>query len=175
MASDMTKQVEEFCEKHGVHIYATLLRHGRHFPDDKEERDVYLIVIKRDNSIHTWEFEFGQSLVNSGQKLATNIRRRLNNSCFPTHSDREYLCRELGVSPDRLTPKGDVRPVAPTAYDILACIEKGGPKSFDEFCANFGYDDDSIRAHATWEKWLTEALECERMFGDCMDELREIC
>lgn len=34
----------------------------------------------------------------------------------------------------------------PTAYDVLACVQKYPLGSFEEFCNDFGYDSDSIRA-----------------------------
>jgi hypothetical protein len=34
----------------------------------------------------------------------------------------------------------------PTAYDLLTCIQKSDPGTFDEFCSEFGYDTDSRKA-----------------------------
>ncbi|MCK5601558.1 hypothetical protein KAR91_06815 [Candidatus Pacearchaeota archaeon] len=47
----------------------------------------------------------------------------------------------------------------PTAYDVLAAMEKYDPGDFEDFCDNYGYDTDSRKAEAThkavveeWEK-----------------------
>jgi hypothetical protein len=34
----------------------------------------------------------------------------------------------------------------PTAYDVLACIAKSEPGTFENFCGDFGYSTDSIKA-----------------------------
>jgi hypothetical protein len=33
--------------------------------------------------------------------------------------------------------------IQPTAYDVLTCLTKYDPESFDNFCAEYGYDNDS--------------------------------
>ena len=64
--------------------------------------------------------------------------------------------------------------VPPSAYDILACLEKGGAMSFEDFCADYGYSTDSIKDKATWEKVLDEAINVDRMFSDIINELQKI-
>lgn len=41
-----------------------------------------------------------------------------------------------------------------TAYDVLACISSDAytPDTFEEFCADYGYDTDSRKAHATFRR-----------------------
>lgn len=62
----------------------------------------------------------------------------------------------------------------PTAYAILACLTKYEPGHLDEFCREFGYDEDSKNAERVWKSVLKEWRNVERVFGDCLDELREI-
>lgn len=42
----------------------------------------------------------------------------------------------------------------PTPYDILACISGDAycPETFSDFCAEYGYDEDSIKAMQTWKR-----------------------
>lgn len=47
----------------GFSIESTFLKHGKHFIDDKENRDIYKVKIKRGRRSFT--VEFGQSLNNS--------------------------------------------------------------------------------------------------------------
>ena len=44
--------------------------------------------------------------------------------------------------------------VTPSAYDVLACIsgDTNTPDTFKEFCDEYGYDSDSIRAEAMWKR-----------------------
>ena len=44
------------------------------------------------------------------------------------------------------TSKGE----KPTNYDILACLQKYDVGSFDDFCSEFGYDEDSRKAEKTY-------------------------
>ena len=39
----------------------------------------------------------------------------------------------------------------PHIYDVLACVQKVDPGTFEDFCADFGYDTDSRKALATYE------------------------
>lgn len=69
----------------------------------------------------------------------------------------------------------------PSAYDVLACIQKYEVDSFEEFCAEFGYDvyDNNYMGYnkRSWEIYRAvcdEYEEVQRMFGDVLEELREI-
>jgi len=62
----------------------------------------------------------------------------------------------------------------PTMYDILACLEKYESYSFEDFCANYGYNEDSRKAEKTYKAVCKEYAAVERLFGDIMEELQEI-
>lgn len=42
----------------------------------------------------------------------------------------------------------------PSAYDVLACISGDvyAPEDFAKFCSEYGYDEDSRQAEATWKR-----------------------
>ena len=61
----------------------------------------------------------------------------------------------------------------PSMYDILACLTKYDPESFDDFCASYGYDTDS-RSKRIYTAVCEEYNAVERLFGDILDELSEI-
>jgi hypothetical protein len=68
--------------------------------------------------------------------------------------------RPLLVVPDWKSGTGHVRegrwarPKPPTWYDLWTALTKEAPGSFAEFCGEYGYDEDSRRAYATWEgRW----------------------
>ncbi len=56
----------------------------------------------------------------------------------------------------------------PTAYDVLACISRDihCPESFEEFCADYGFDEDSRKAYATWERCRDFGIELRAFFPD---------
>lgn len=61
----------------------------------------------------------------------------------------------------------------PTYYDVLAALTKYDPYTFENFCAEYGYDEDSRRAYSTYQAVKKEYEAVERLFGDVMDELQE--
>ena len=63
----------------------------------------------------------------------------------------------------------------PTMYDVLACLQKYELGTFQDFCSDFGYSDDSIKAYKTYKAVLKEYNSVIRLFGDVLDELQEIC
>jgi len=62
----------------------------------------------------------------------------------------------------------------PTMYDILTCLTKYDPESFDNFCSEYGYDTDSRKAEKTYKAVCKEFEAVDRLFGDVIDELAEI-
>ena len=63
-----------------------------------------------------------------------------------------------------------------TAYDVLACLEWFTPDSFAEFCAEFGYDEDSRKAEKIWRACLRQSKALHRIFPsqEARDQLADI-
>ena len=53
----------------------------------------------------------------------------------------------------------------PTPYDVLSCITKYDPGTFDNFCGEFGYSTDSRAAEKTYKSVLEEWNNVERIFN----------
>lgn len=62
----------------------------------------------------------------------------------------------------------------PDIYDVLSCITKYDPETFEFFCSNYGYDTDSRMAERIYKGVCKEYAAVERLFSDCIEELREI-
>lgn len=62
----------------------------------------------------------------------------------------------------------------PTMYDLLTCFTKYDPETFANFCAEYGYSEDSITALKTYKAVSKEYKAIIRLFGDIMEELQEI-
>ena len=62
----------------------------------------------------------------------------------------------------------------PEMYDILSCLQKYDPETFEFFCSNYGYDEDSRKAYKTYNAVCKEWAAVERLFSDCLEELQEI-
>lgn len=152
MNTDYKKQANDFLEKTGTKFSAELTGHDFYFNDDKEKRDIYRITLERNGK--KWSFRFGQSLANS----MTEQKKR----------DMEYANNLT----DMIKIKKSVK--APTAYDVLAAITKYDPGSFANFCADYGYDEDSRKVEKVYRDVMDEWHNCDNMFHDVIDELSEI-
>lgn len=174
MLTDYQKQAEDFMQKFGVTMEVKYLKTGKYFDDDKEERDIYEITISKNGRKYT--FNFGQSISNSGfyytkgrQKIAIDRR-------FLTKGKNE-LARYIRNKIDWgfiNNGKSDLihYPIAPTAYDVLAAVQKYDIGTFEDFCSEFGYDTDSKKAEKTYNAVKEEYLNIARLFTE--DELTEM-
>lgn len=130
---DYLTQASEFLRKTKTEFECEFLKHGKHFEDDKEERDIYIITLKRGNRSFT--FNFGQSITSSGQYKVVK------------HSE----------------------------YDVLACLQKHDPGTFEDFCSEFGYDEDSRKAEKVYKAVLNEWRNVAMLWNDFeIEQLQEI-
>ena len=56
------------------------------------------------------------------------------------------------------------RKVHPTSYDLICCLTKEDPESFEDFCSNYGYDDDSRKAYKIYEDVRAEWYKVKAFF-----------
>lgn len=62
----------------------------------------------------------------------------------------------------------------PNMYDVLTCLTKNDPCTFEDFCGEFGYDEDSRTAERTYKAEVKEWRAVKRLFGDILEELQEV-
>lgn len=62
----------------------------------------------------------------------------------------------------------------PTMYDILTCLTKYDPETFENFCSEYGYNPDSIKALNTYKAVKREFNGVNRLFSDILEQLQEI-
>jgi hypothetical protein len=67
------QQAIDFCNKYNVGFSATFIKNGKHFADDKDNRDIYLIMLTRNGK--EFDFKFGQSIQNSAKNALEAMRR----------------------------------------------------------------------------------------------------
>jgi len=163
--TDYEKQASDFLEKTGATIETKLIGNFPYFDGDKESRDVYKITFKRNNKL--WSFRFGQSIVDS---KADTIEGE-----HPTRISKGKKLHYENSGYKYLNPVGWIkRAKKPTSYDILACLTKYDPGTFDDFCSDFGYTHTTKGAQKTYFAVQKEFSECQKMFGDVIEELAEI-
>ena len=176
MKTDYEKQATDFLEKTGCKMTITFKENRKYFPDDKEKRDVYEIEIVRGS--RKWKFEFGNSIKDSEFVAVYGKSRYKIPSEMRTKGNQEItLYVKWNLQSDFGTVKADriIRPVPPSEYDVLSCLTKYDPESFENFCSEFGYDTDSKKADKVYSGVKEEWLNVCRMWSDSeIDELCEI-
>ena len=176
-------QAQAFMEKHNVVIGKEFLGYKPYFSDDDKPRNVWKITIAR--GTRSFSFTFGDSLANSEVPMT-----------FMNGSHGIIVSSPIGDFPSRTWKKGEAKaaymrwyysvkrgkPSVPSDYAILACL------STDSYCdcadefefgEEFCYDPpkswaDYRKLRDTYEACKKQAAEIQRVFYDCLDELREI-
>ena len=171
-SSNYTQQANVFLAKTGATIDIQYLKHAKHFEDDKEARDIYTVTIKRGTRSYT--FNFGNSINDSGfyytkgaQKIAID-RKYLDSPNLVSiikQSDWDFM--NNGKS-DKIH-----KPKAPTAYSVLACLQKYEVGEFEDFCSEFGYDTDSRKAEKVYNAVKDEYTQLCTIFSDEEIELMQ--
>lgn len=63
----------------------------------------------------------------------------------------------------------------PTAYDVLACMTKYDPGTFENFCSDLGYDEDSRTAEKIYIAVQKEYAQLAKIFTpEQLEEMQEI-
>ena len=176
MKTDYEKQATDFLEKTGCKMTITYKENRKYFPNDKETRDVYDVKIERGN--RGWKFEFGNSVKDS-EFVAVYGKTRYelprewvakNDATIKWDVRRDYHHDFGRAKADHI-----IRPVAPSEYSIFSCLTKYDPYSFEDFCSEFGYDEDSKTAKRTYNAVVNEWQNVCMMWTDEeIEELREI-
>ena len=153
---EYTKQAQDFLKATETEMTSKYLGHGIHFDNDKmvgfmgnseykNGRALFEITIKRGTRSYT--FKFGQSLHDSYKRIKSRI------------------------VPDIL----GVKVKHPSAYTVLASVQKDFPGSFEDFCCDFGYDADSRTAEKTWQAVINEYAGLAKLFTDAeLEKMAEI-
>lgn len=70
--------------------------------------------------------------------------------------------------------QGEENPI-PSEYDILACLTKYDPYTFEDFCSSYGYDEDSRSAEKTYNAVCEEWQNISQLFTEeQIEQLQEI-
>lgn len=157
MKYDYEAQANNFLRRTKSEFEVKFLRYGKHISEDKYERDIYKITIIRNN--RKFVCEFGQSLNCSGMWWKYGNYKRGVTATKPL----AYEKRDWDINPNYK---------APSAYDVLACLEKYNPETFEDFCANYSYDTDSRKAERAFEAVKKEYNDLALLYND--EELEEM-
>lgn len=124
---------------------------GKHFEGDKNDRPIYLITISKGE--RKYSFNFGES-INHLQENKQKIKV-WGGAFFKKHLD-ELLAKN-----------------PPSDYSILAALEKHDVGSFENFCSEFGYEQDSRKAEKIYNSVKNEFKSLQIIFTDKELELMQ--
>lgn len=187
--TEYSKQAQDFLEQSNTTIKIEFLKYGIHFAGDKDERDIYEITLKNKRS--TYKFNFGRSIYDSQIRVEYPNTKHVikDRSClkkgyqdskkkFNKYISVEILTKRYIKS---TTPFFDAKyseiilPKAPKPYDILACLRIDHSENLEDFCDNFGYEQDSRTAEKVYNAVLKETNALYRLFtSEQLEQLDEI-
>jgi len=172
---DYEKQAQDFLNKTNTTVAIDFVKHGKHFVDDDNERDIYKVTLRRGE--REFIFNFGQSIAHSGYKIVRKSdKAQLHKGIYADTTTELKKVKVLARKQfQTLNGLEIITPETPTAYDILASLTKYETGNFKEFCSSFGYDIDSIKALKIYEAVKNEWLNVKALWAETeLIQLREI-
>jgi hypothetical protein len=178
--SEYTEQAEKFLTDHKLTFRAVYV--GEDCPtfcDDAAKGDALIVgTFPRKNHIHGshWRLTLsgegrGHFTIDFWDSYRDAEIRHIRKTGEVRYSDQ---ARRLGLEPGatrfEISRKYKTDPT-PNAYDMLACIEKSEPGTFEDFCGDFGYDTDSRRAETVYQAVVKQYRQLARFLSD--EELSE--
>ena len=190
--SEYEEQAQQFLKETGTEFKAVFFKHGKHFDEDDEERDIYEIVLKRGD--REYKFKFGQSLDESGLRLFSNKERtkRTRHKGFKIPKEIREKIEQAKTQQERSQASLTFRRwfekehfslsglywdfgKEPTAYNILASITSYSPDDFNNFCGEYGYDTDSRKAEKFYNAVCDEWKNIQILYSnEEIEKLQEI-
>lgn len=167
-------QANKFLFETDTTLEINFKRHGKHWEDDKQTRDIYECTLIRGNRKYT--FDFGNSVINSGIVHAWGIDApqflHNNVNCIASHYlKNKHIRNTWDFDKFNILEKR----TKPSSYAILACLTTYDPDTFENFCSDFGYDTDSKKAEKTYNAVLDEWKNIQELFTDKeIEQLSEI-
>ena len=166
--NEYERQTQKFLEDTGTTFEIVRIGTFKHFPDDKEDRDVYSVTLS--NRRGTYNFNFGDSI--------HNTRRRQ----FAASGSRDVrYAKKCGFSTKGVCGCGTQKELLaarrhkPGLYDVLSCLTTYHPGTFEDFCSEYGYDEDSRKAFDVYQAVLKEFGGISRLFtNEQLEQLVEI-
>lgn len=165
--SRYNEAAELVAQKLGLEWTINFLKNDKHFEDDKDVRDIYKIGLKRGS--RNFHFNFGQNIIDSQYYQDSIIGRTytLIGGCRTGNYKIDDIDKFKSSFPDGGRQKLKlVKGKKPSLYSILCCLTKNNPGTFENFCSEFGYDEDSRKAYKTYTAVKEEYMNMCSLFND---------
>lgn len=168
---DYQKQAQDFLTSTGTELKAEFKRFGKHFEDDKTERFIFKVTIKRGK--RSFSFDYGSSIADAESffkdMVSEDWRKHFKYPARVLKDEDELksILPFINKHKDKIT--------LPSAYDVLACLTKQGFADFEDFCEAFGYDADSKKAEKVYDAVCKEWANVQKIWTDAeIEKLAEI-
>ncbi len=164
MKTEYTRQAEKFLQNANATMKIEL--QGRAINTTwkgKQLRNLYTVTITTPRGSYT--FDFWDSLHNTeitqmtAEQYARKYLRRL-------WQDMTY--KEQNEARAKLAK--EQKEARPDCYNVLACLTKYDPGTFEDFCSGYGYDEDSRTAERVYIAVQNEFANLRRIFTDTQIE-----
>ena len=164
--NEYLKQANEFLAKANatINIEFSGLAVNRQWKE-KEKRCFYDVTITTPNG--SMNFDFWDSIHNTKiQQMTLEQWARKHHLDIYYYWDKVQAQRELKAAKEEAKP---------TAYSVLACLTKYDPGTFEDFCSDYGYDEDSRTAEQIYFAVCKEYRQLAKIFTpEQMKELQDI-
>ena len=135
---------------------------------EKEPRNLYAVTITTPRGSYT--FDFWDSLHNTETTQMTVEQYARKRFRMPyedmTYSEKNKARAELARKQ---------KEARPTCYDVIACLTTYDPGTFEDFCAEYGYDEDSRTAERIYIAVQKDFANLKRIFDpEQLEAMQEI-
>lgn len=169
MKNEYTKQAEKFLQDANATIKIEL--QGRAINTmwkEKQLRNLYAVTITTPRGSYT--FDFWDSLYNT-ELTQTTVKQYARKRFRMLYEDMTYEEQKQAFT--ELAQKQ--KEARPDCYDVLACLTKYDPGTFEDFCAEYGYDEDSRTAERIYIAAQNEFANLKRIFDpEQLEAMQEI-
>ena len=173
---DYEQQAIDFLESTNTRLDVKYLYTGKHFDSDTEDRDIYLFTLT--NGKFSYSANFGDSIHNTERRKLANYMPYSAHQLWGNALQvaiRAGFIDHKGHKINREAVK-QAKTLKPNAYDILACLDILYCDTFEEFCAEFGYDEQPITEHDSVMQTFLKCREQSRALNKLFtsDELQSL-
>lgn len=149
------------------------------FPGDKYgyKYDIVLENQRGKYAFAFWNSLYKREAIDAVNQLASDNAGMLTVDDYRARDIlKEVLGKNITRAHARRAHDALLAELAPTSYDILAALDQLHAESFEDFCAEFGYDEDSRRAFRTYRELVEQDRRLRQLFNhDELEQLAEIC
>ena len=169
MKNEYTEQAEKFLQDANATMKIEL--QGRAINTawkEKQPRNLYAVTIATPRG--SYAFDFWDSLYNTeiSQMTAEQYARKHFRMRYEDMTYSEQIKSHAELAKKQ-------KEARPTCYDVLACLTKYDPGTFEEFCSEYGYDEDSRTAERIYIAVQSEYANLKRIFDpEQMEAMQEI-